>query len=174
MEALLKWFGDNSAAISSALVVLIVPAFINGLLGTTKAKASKKDGLAWVEYGKTFKAFTVIGMMIPAGLISVWFNVGPDNKLPVLFMGLLFGGLIVPLFLEAFFVKMAFDDLYIYCYSPWRPSRKIGFSELGEPYYSQSLQWWVIPTESQGKIRLQSFISGAEELLEKVKDCRRG
>jgi len=173
MESLKNWLGSNLSLLAPAIIALVVPLALSGLAGSVKAKAQKREGLSWVEYGRTFKVFTFIGMMIPTGLCLIWFNVEGENRSAVLYMILLFGGLIVPLFMEAFFVRIAFDDRTVYCYSPWRPSRKVSFLELGEPSYSQSLQWWVIPTKKQGYIRLQSFISGADKFLAKVREQRK-
>lgn len=65
-------------------------------------------------------------------------------------------------------MRIAFDDETVYCFTPWRANRQIPLSDLGKPYYSDAMQWWVIPTASQGNIRVQSFISGKDALLERL------
>ncbi|MES0489986.1 MAG: hypothetical protein ABUK01_08350 [Leptospirales bacterium] len=156
--------------IGPVLVAIIVPLALSALVKAAKVPAQARDGKMWVEYGRTFKIFTFVFVLIPCALGILMFYVDPEGKFPVLMMALGFGALAIPLFLEAFFVRIGFDDTTAYCSSPWRSSRQIKFSDMEEPYYSESMQWWVIPTKTQGKIRLQSFISGQSEFLEKVRE----
>ena len=161
----MNWLGP-------ALTVLIVPGVLAALAKAAKAPAKVKvqNGMAWVEYGLCFKILSFVSVMIPCGLGILWFFVNADDRLPVLMMILLFGGLGIPLFMEAFFVKIGFDDSLAYCYSPWRPSRQVRFCDMGEPYFSESMHWWVIPTQTQGRIRMHQFISGASDLLQKLQE----
>lgn len=167
MESLRNIFSSPLAIVSAVIMVLVVSAG-RAALTSYDDRAKVRSGMAWLEYGKYFKLYSFLGSLIPFGLIFLWFNVSADNKSAILYMIILFGGLTLPLFLESFFVKIGFDDSTVYCYSPWRPSRQIKFSDMGEPHYSESMNWWVIPTKNQGKIRLQVFISGASDLLEKL------
>ena len=154
--------------IGPVLVALIVPLALSALAKSAQVPAEIRDGMKWLEYGSVFRTITFVLGLIPFGLGYLYFIVTPENKFPILMMILGFGALVVPLFLESFFVKIGFNDSMVHCYSPWRSNRQIKFSDLGEPVFSESLQWWVIPTKTQGKIRLQPFISGASELLEKL------
>ncbi|MGK0290371.1 MAG: hypothetical protein ACI86H_001829 [bacterium] len=143
------------------------------LTKAAKSSAEVRDGKAWLEYGRTFKIFSFVLALIPCELSILCFFVDANDRFAILMMILLFGVLSIPLFIEAFFVKIAFDDSTVYCYSSWRSSRQIKFCDIGEPEFSESLQWWVIPTKTQGKIRIQPFISGAPELLKKLEKSKK-
>lgn len=156
--------------LSAALIAIIVPMALGVLSKAGRVPAEFRDGKTWLEYGRTFKIFSCVGIMIPCGFGIVLFYVEPKEVFALSMVILLFAVLTVPLFLEAFFVKIGFDESVVYCYSPWRPNRQIKFSDLGEPCYSNSLQWWVIPSQNSGYIRLQDFISGKEDLLNKVRE----
>ena len=154
--------------LGTALVALIVPIVLGGMAKAAAVPPERREGKQWLEYSKAFKAFSLFIVLIPCGLAFIYLSANADNKIPILMMMLLFGGLGLPLFLEAFFVKIAFDDLTINCYSPWRSNRRIAFSDLQKPYFSAALQWWVIPTKNHGRIYIQTLISGAAQLLEKI------
>jgi len=150
------------------LVAIIVPLALGGLTKAAAVPAKTREGKSWLEYGAAFKILSSFILSIPCGLAFIYLSADGENKFPILMMILLFGGLGLPLFLEAFFVKIGFDDSTVHCFSPWRSNRRIALSDLQKPYYSNAMQWWVIPTEKDGNIYLQSFISGAPQLLEKI------
>lgn len=170
MESMFNSLGSTLLKVIPVIaVVVIVPMVLTSLNKSAKARGKVQGGMVWLEYGLYFKIFSFVGTMVPCGLCILWFYVAEESKAPVLYMIIGFALLTLPLLIEALFVKISFDDSGAYCYSPWRPSRQVKFSDMEEPYFSDSLQWWVIPTKNQGKIRLQPFISGAEEFLEKLK-----
>lgn len=159
----MEWIGP-------VLVALIVPLALGGLTKAAAVPAKTREGKSWLEYGSIFKIFSLIILLIPCVLAFIYWNADAESKFPLLMMILLFGGLGLPLFLEAFFVKIGFDDSTLLCYSPWRSNRRISLSDLQKPYFSDGMQWWVIPTNNDGNIYLHSFISGASELLEKTEN----
>ncbi|MDH5611851.1 MAG: hypothetical protein OEY66_05285 [Gammaproteobacteria bacterium] len=151
-----------------ALIAIIVPWALNALTRSADVPAEIKLGKTWLAYRLPLKVFSIISLVFPIG--GILYLISGDYESiyePVGFI-LFFSLISVPLLLESFLVQIAFDDKYVYCFSPWRPNRQVPFSELGQPYYSDAMQWWVIPTKSQGYIRLQSMISGKDELLERL------
>ena len=151
-----------------ALIAIIVPWALNALTKSADVPAEFKEGKTWLAYRSPLKVFSILSLGFPiAGVLYLLSGEYESIYEPVGFI-LFFSLISVPLVLESFLVRIAFDDECIYCFSPWRPNRQVAFSELGEAYYSDMMQWWLIPTESQGYIRLQSFISGKDELLERL------
>ncbi len=151
-----------------ALIVIIVPLALNALTKSADVPAEFKEGKTWLAYGLPLKIFSILSLGFPLGGV-IYLLTGEYESLyePVGFI-LFFSLISLPLVLESFLVRIAFDDESVYCFSPWRPNRRVAFSELGKPYYSEAMQWWVIPTASQGYIRLQSLISGKDALLERL------
>ncbi|MDH3343528.1 MAG: hypothetical protein OEY06_13195 [Gammaproteobacteria bacterium] len=151
-----------------ALIAIIVPWVINALNKSADVPAEFREGKTWLTYGLPLKIFSILSLGFPlAGVLYFFFGDYESIYEPMGFT-LFFSLISVPMMLESFLVRIAFDDEYIYCFSPWRANRQVAFSALAKPYYSDAMQWWVIPTESQGYIRVQSFISGKDELLERV------
>lgn len=151
-----------------ALIAIIVPWALNALARSADVPAEIREGKTWLAYRLPLKILSILSLGFPvAGVLYFFFGEYESIYEPIGFI-LFFSLISVPLVLESFLVRIAFDNKYIYCFSPWRPSRQVAISELGEPYYSDAMQWWVIPTESQGYIRVQSFISGKDELFERL------
>jgi len=151
-----------------ALIAIIVPWALKSLTKSADVPAEFKQGKSWLTYGLPLKIFSILSLGFPiAGVLYLLTGEYESIYEPIGFI-LFFSLISVPLVLESFLVRIAFDDACVYCFSPWRANRQVAFSELGKPYYSDAMQWWLIPTESQGYIRLQSFISGKDELLERL------
>ena len=151
-----------------ALIAVIVPFALGALTKSANVPAELKEGKTWLKYGLPLKIFSLFSLVLP--MVGVFYLLSGDYETlyaPVGFI-LFFSLISVPLILESFLVRIAFDEDSVYCFSPWRSNREIPFSELGEPQYSDSMQWWLIPTKSHGYIRLHDFISGKEDLLERL------
>ncbi|MDH5517409.1 MAG: hypothetical protein OEY36_06280 [Gammaproteobacteria bacterium] len=156
--------------LAMALIIVIVPLALNKLKQSGHEAAAHRDGKLWLEYGKSVKLFSFIAVMVPVGISITLFYVDADDIFSITMLVALFSVLTIPLFLESFFVKICFDDTTLYCYSPWRPSRTVPLNELKPAYYSDLMKWWVIPTQQHGFIRLPDFISGKDDLLNKLNE----
>jgi hypothetical protein len=86
---------------------------------------------------------TFIVAMIDSGPILGWLAV----------IGLMVA-LILPLALEVFFVRIAWDDSNIYTRSPWRLPRTVPLSSVQSCDYSVKLRWYRIRTRGHGIVRL--------------------
>ncbi len=151
-----------------ALIALIVPWALHALTRLADVPAEIREGKTWLVYGLPLKIFSLISLVLPlAGVVYLFTGDYDSIYEPIAFI-LFFSLISLPLVLESFWVRIAFDDETVYCFSPWRANRQIPFSDLGKPCYSDAMQWWVIPTASHGTIRIQNFISGKEALLERL------
>jgi len=166
----MDWLGTDWIG---PVVTAVVVSFVMGALRqSAKVPAKVRDGLRWVEYSKGLKIGSAVGLLLPIGLVVLAFRVEEQAQSAVLGMVLLFGALIVPLAIETLFVKVGYDDQQMRCFSPWRKNRTVQIAEMGEPRFSKGMQWWLVPTERQGLIRLSSLISGGEELLRHMCELR--
>ncbi|MGV3658667.1 MAG: hypothetical protein ACO1TE_00735 [Prosthecobacter sp.] len=88
-----------------------------------------------------------------------------QDILPAVLVVALFVALVLPLHLETFGVRIAWDEQNIYTRSPWRKSRTIPISSIQSCDYSASMQWYRIRTASHGIIRVSHLMSGTPSLL---------
>ena len=72
------------------------------------------------------------------------------------------------LFLELQFVKILFDDDFIYTFSPWRRARKIPWTSISGYAFSDINKWHILKTDSFGKIRLSILLSGLGSFSEEL------
>lgn len=158
--------------LSQSLIVLVVPLTIVAFAKVAKIPPETRDGKTWVEYGLPFKVFAILSVLFAVGLFAKCFEATEHDRMLAYLVTLFMGGMGVALFLEAFFVKIGYDNISVYCYSPWRSSRRIEFSDMEEPIFSNAAQWWVIPTRKNGKVRLHVYITGTKELLQKLQEYK--
>lgn len=151
--------------ISTALIAIGVPLILGWLLRGASSATKKSNGISWLYYGNRMKGLALFFTAIVVALIIIWFNVEPKDKMPVLGMIGMFGGLTLPLVLEFYFVHIGYDAEKIYCHSIWRANRVIDWSDVRTVTFSESMRWWVIDTKSSGKIRVSELISGVGEFL---------
>jgi hypothetical protein len=119
-----------------------------------------------LEYGRALRLFAYgqIALLSAIAVVSFWTT--PEDRLAVILLFLLFLVLGGPIVLEVLFVRIGFDDVYIYCHSPWRPSRTVRWRDLTSCSYSTMNQWWIIGTTHQGTIRISDYLSGQDSFLQ--------
>ena len=157
----MDWLGPVAVAI-------IVPLVLGALKKGSQVAPQERDGRRWVEYGWGAKGFAMVGFLIVMGLAVLFFFVNEEGKEPVFWMAAGFAALVLPLFIEFFFVKLGYNDETLLCYSPWRSNRTVRFEDMEKPVFSESMQWWEMPTKSQGKVRVSTMARGAKKLVEEV------
>ena len=70
-------------------------------------------------------------------------------------------------FLEGQFVRVEFDDEFIYTFSPWRKRRVIPWSAVAGYSYSAVNRWHILKTRGNGSVRLSELLSGLGTMREK-------
>jgi uncharacterized Tic20 family protein len=157
---------DIAKAIGPALTSAIIPLVLGWLLKSAQSKSLATAGQRSLAYPKALKVFVIIGWIATVGIaILAGFTAkNADIKNAAAIVGL-FVALILTLHLEAFGVRITWDDTHIHTRSPWRKARQIPFSAIRSCDYSQGLQWYRIHTDGYGTIRLHQFIGGIPELL---------
>jgi len=71
------------------------------------------------------------------------------------------------IFLETQFVRIEFDDNFIYTFSPWRKRRLVPWSAVVGHSYSAFNRWHILKTRGYGSIRLSTLLSGLGTMSEK-------
>ncbi|MBX3742884.1 MAG: hypothetical protein KF712_18005 [Akkermansiaceae bacterium] len=122
----------------------------------------------WLEYGRGIRIFTALLGVLVLWLIGLWIFSGPEQRFDAMMLVLIFGSLAIPLVLEVFWVRIGCDGSTLWCFSPWRRNREIPLEEMGTPYYSALMKWWVIPTRRHGKVRVSDFLAGRDAFLRRL------
>jgi uncharacterized membrane protein YfcA len=78
----------------------------------------------------------------------------------------------VYIFLETQFVRIEFDDNFIYTFSPWRKRRLVPWSDVVGYSYSAVNRWHILKTRGYGSIRLSALLSGLGTMSERWENRR--
>jgi uncharacterized membrane protein YfcA len=71
------------------------------------------------------------------------------------------------IFLETQFVRIEFNDTFIYTFSPWRKHRLVPWSTVVDYSYSAVNRWHILKTRGHGCIRLSELLSGLGTMRER-------
>ena len=161
---------DIGWIICTTLIVAIVPSALDFLYRSSQRNSKAEFADKCVYYPKTLKLFVWVGWFFTFVIaIIAAFTARGDHFWTATICVSLFIGLILPLHLEAYFVKINWDEETIYANSPWRRSRRIPISNVMRCDFSQSMQWYRIHTEGYGIVRLHMFARGIPQLLESLR-----
>ena len=160
---------DIGWIMSTALIAVVVPVALGFLYRSAQRDSQTGITEKCVDYPKALKIFVWSGWVFTVVIsIIAGFTARGDGFWPATLCVLLFVGLILPLHLEAYFVRITWDDETIHTGSPWRRSRRIPISSVTQCDFSQSMQWYRIHTEGYGIVRLHMFARGIPQLLEEL------
>ena len=149
------------------LISICVPLLIAVSIVWGRKESIVSGYLKQIEYSKGFKTLSSLFMLLFFwGLIYGLSTANEIGEDVVIKLSMIFGPLIIPLFLEAQFVKITWDNQNIYTKSPWRKSRIIPLSSVTKSDYSYSLNWYRIYTQDHGIIRLHQFAYGISHLFD--------
>jgi hypothetical protein len=136
---------------------------------TVRPEALEAEGQHVLSYGRPAKAIAIVVSLCWVGFfVAAIFAPTEDRVIGAALMLLL----ILPLPLEFFGVRIAFDESGIRTRSPWRPKRMIPWSAVTWVWYAPMSQWYVVETTGFGHLRLHDGLSGTDALLSELE--RRG
>jgi len=154
---------DNNVIATGFIVLVCISAIV--LESKRKPRAAGK--ILWLEHGLTYKAIGLIGPAVTAYIIANELSSGRPIKAVIL--GSVFAAMNVPIFLLAFFWRVGYDQSGLYCYSPWRATRKVAWDEIKAVRFSAPLKHWIILTNTKGSVRINQLIAGTEGLVEEIR-----
>lgn len=158
--------------IEQILGAVLLGLFMTWLLRSVSPKAKVEAGKHVLSYGRSMKLVGVGGLIFWISLILLMVTTATEAILMPL---VIFGALTLLslyLTLEAYFVRVRYDEASIYCYSPWRKERKIAWYDIKVIKFSSFRQYFICETTFNGKIRLSLYLSGVQEFLQEAE--RRG
>lgn len=152
------------------ILIFILIFLLTGWLGRTvsyKAKTEHKDKV--LRYDRSMKMIGVVSVIFWASLIVIMLTTSKQDIFWPLMIFLGFGIISLWLTIEAFFVKISYDDTCITASSPWRGTRNILWEEIESASYNSTLQWYVCHTKNKGDLRLSPYLSGLAEFMNELR-----
>lgn len=134
-------------AVAAALVMPVI-------LRTVRSATREVDGELILEYARRMKLLVGIFWICWFGFAVAALFAPPKDRIRALTVvaGILLP--VVPLHMEFFKVRIAFDSNGIDTRSPWRAARSIPWSEVERAWFSQAMQWYVVQTKEFDRIHL--------------------
>ena len=124
-----------------------------------------------VAYANPFRYLVYVFWLCMAGFLVLVLVEGPSSRgelITVICMFLAFGALVLAMHLEIHIVSIAYDDDGIRTTSPWRSSRQVPWRDVSRIEYSHAAQWYLVETNSSGKVRCHVYLTGLQEFLREL------
>jgi hypothetical protein len=139
------------------------------LYASVRRRVAAVNGTYVLSYGAPLKCFVISlwCIFVPLGLFLVLGAPLQKQAQGHVVTALLFSGLMA-MHLEFYYISILCDEHGIFTRSPWRPSRSISWSEIRNVTYSRMAQWYVIETESKGRVRCHVMLDGTQTLLDEL------
>ena len=141
-----------------------------GLMAESRRRATQADGRTWITWGAGPKIVAVLGAVVLVKIVAD--GLGHQHSAPAVVAAALYGMLVVPLFVHAFFWRVGFGVDGIEFRSGWRASRMVPWSDVTGIAFSTGMKQWKISTATHGTIRINELAIGCEPLLRELR--RRG
>ncbi len=156
------------------LIKLVLDWIKKGASGSAQDEKGRKI----LRYGKEMKIVGAllslfwIAMLIAVPVsVHIGFMKGKEDMpwVMALFAGLALMGLGV--LIEAYFVKIIYDDTAMVSYSPWRRDiRMIPWGDIQSVRFSQIMQAYICKTRNHGKLILSSYLIGLDEFMRALEE----
>lgn len=121
-----------------------------------------------LEYGRGLKLLAVFFVPVSAFVAYAAAHAGPSQALMAALVALFFVLATLYLLYEAFFVKLGYDQRFIYHYTPLRGERTVPWESVTEAGYSPLCQAHFLATRTQGKIWFSPWLNGFTEFVEYI------
>lgn len=136
---------------------------------TVRGKSEQRAGRQWVEYGAAYKALGVVFFPLAAFVSYAASQASPDQAVLAGLIACIFWLGTAYLTFEFFFVKLSYDDKYIYHWTPlWRRPRKVPWSTVIEVRYSPVTQTFTVVTDGYGTVPVSPLANGHQALIDRA------
>lgn len=140
-----------------------------GLSKTVRGRTEQRAGRQWVEYGVAYKALGVAFFPLSAFVSFAASQASPDQAALAGLISCLFWLGTAYLAFEFFFVKLSYDDIRIYHWTPlWRRPRKIPWDAVVDVRYSPVAQTFTLVTDGYGTVAVSPLTNGHQALLDRA------
>jgi hypothetical protein len=150
--------------IGGAIAIIL----LSWLAGRAQRDATINSGRFVLKYGRAVKSLGCICTILGFGFIYAAAHASKDQMITAACVsGALFAMCLV-LFVEFYFVRIEFDEEFIYTFSPWRRKRVIPWNKVTGYSYSEVNRWHVLKTQKFGAVRLSVLLSGLGTMAEQL------
>ena len=151
----------------------LIGAAVTGLLmvilrWTVQPLARQRGPRRVLEYGMPMRSLGIAMLLFGGTFLFAAARSPADQRLLAWISSGVLAACGFYVFLEVFFVRVEFDDSFIYPFSPWHGGRRIPWSDVVSCNFSSLNQWHVIQTKAHGTLRVSTFLSGTGSLLERL------
>ncbi len=153
----------------------IIELILGWISKGARQSATDERGQKMLCYGKELKIVGAVVTIFWIALVTLVFmgvfNGTQEDALwcVALFACLMFTG--VAMLIEAYLVRIAYDETAITAYSPWRRDiRMIPWSDIESVRYSGTMRWYVCKTKNHGNLILSSYLMGLGDFLEEMEE----
>jgi hypothetical protein len=154
----------------------IIGAAVTGLLmlvlrRTVLPSARQRGSRRVLEYGLPMRSLGIAMLLFGGVFLFAASRSSIDQRGLAWFVCGVLAVCSLYVFLEVFFVRVEFDESFIYPFSPWRGWRSIPWSDVVSCNFSSLNQWHVIRTNAHGTLRVSTFLSGIGSFLERLHEA---
>jgi hypothetical protein len=158
----------NASSIPSGVIGGIVATLLLLWLASRAVRAARfRGGRYVVEYGLPVRVAGWFALALGVFIAYAASQASPDQRILAACVGGTLFLACLALFLEFHFVRIEFDDEFIYTFSPWRKRRVIPWSAVSGYSYSAVNHWHILETPGCGSIRLSGLLSGLGTMRDK-------
>ncbi len=152
----------------SGVIGGILATLLMSWLATRVVPAARvRNGRHVVEYRLPAKIAGWFFLALALFIAYAALNAFPEQRILAACVGGTLSLVGLYLFVEVHFVRVEFDDDYIYAFAPWRGRRVIPWSAVVGHSYSAVNRWHILKTRGYGSIRLSDLLSGLGTMREK-------
>jgi hypothetical protein len=134
-----------------------------------KAEPGQRGSRKWVEYGPAYKILSAAFFPLSAFVTYAALHASPDQQT---IAGVIAAGFwLATLYLnyEFFFVRLSYDNDFIYHQTPLWGQRQIPWSSLNHLRYSPTTQAFTLKTDGCGDVSISPFADGSHAFIERVR-----
>jgi len=150
----------NTTGIGGILGAILATILLTWLATRAQRNAKMVGDKKVLAYGLLVRVFGWVFLII-SWFIAYTASRASANQIVIAWcVGIAFLLMSLALVVEVHFVRILFNDEFIYTFSPWRPSRKIPWTAISSYAFSDLNKWHILKTTSYGNIRLSILLSG--------------
>lgn len=151
---------DIPGILGAIVAAIITTILLTWLTARAQRNARMIGGRKILAYGLSVRVFGWILLLISLFIVYGALRASASQIIIAWCVGIAFSLMGSAVVLEFHFIRILFDDEFIYTFSPWRPSRKIPWTAISGYAFSDLNKWYILKTTSYGNIRLSILLSG--------------
>ncbi|MBZ0300721.1 MAG: hypothetical protein K8J31_13310 [Anaerolineae bacterium] len=133
-----------------------------------KRESLPRGSRQWVEYGLALKIVSAAFFPASAFVSYAAFQASPDQQVLALSIAAGFWAATIYLAYEFYFVRLSYDEDYIYHQTPLRRLRRIPWDAVKAVRYSPTTQAYTLKTAGHGDVSISPYADGHEAFIAQI------